>query len=144
MYSVLLKDGTVGKLDTLVAKVGNWVTVDLHDENGLPIQVTGEIEEILEDLTNYLPSLSSRLNLQYGVVENAHVLNNVNTGLAAYDTLCLICAELSVDLSKVDDADFYSCSIGLENFCYATNEDTKYTVSVWFNPIEEQYQYGMV
>ena len=137
MYSVLLKYGTVGTVETLVVKVGNWVTVDLNDENGLPIQVTGEIEEILEDLTNYLPSLSSRLNLQYGVVENAHVLHNVNAGLAAYNTLCLICAELSVDLSKVDDEDFDSCSICLENFCYAADEDTGYTVSIWFKSVEE-------
>lgn len=45
--TVLLKDGTTGKVDN--AKIGDEVTVSLHDENGMPIQVTGTVEEILED-----------------------------------------------------------------------------------------------
>lgn len=44
---VLLKDGTVGRVDS--AKVGDKVTVSLQDENGLPIEVIGIVEEILED-----------------------------------------------------------------------------------------------
>ena len=44
---VLLKDGTTGEVDH--AEVGSEVTVLLHDENGLPIKVTGIVNEILED-----------------------------------------------------------------------------------------------
>lgn len=42
---VLLKDGTTGSIDS--AAVGDEVTVALHDENGMPIEVTGIVEEIL-------------------------------------------------------------------------------------------------
>lgn len=44
---VLLNDGTTGKVDQ--TKVGDFVTVSLHDENGVPIQVPGVVAEILED-----------------------------------------------------------------------------------------------
>jgi hypothetical protein len=44
---VRLSDGTCGEIDT--AKVGQTVTVSLHNENGLPIESTGIVEEILED-----------------------------------------------------------------------------------------------
>ena len=43
--NVLLKDGTVGEVET--AEVGEIVTVSLHDENGMPIKATGEVVEIL-------------------------------------------------------------------------------------------------
>ena len=133
MYTVMLKDGTVGVVDCLVVKKGQLVTVDLHDENGCPVQVTGTIEEILEDNTNYEPSLSSRMNMKFGIVSDAHIMNKVNMGLNAYDTLCFICSELNINLDNVDDSDFDSCSIILENFCNSANEDTGYTVSVWFD-----------
>jgi hypothetical protein len=44
---VLLKDGTTGEVDQ--AQVGDEATVSLHDENGMPIQVSGIVAEILED-----------------------------------------------------------------------------------------------
>lgn len=133
MYTVMLKDGTVGNVDCLVVKVGQLVTVDLHDENCVLIQKTGMVDEILGDNTNYEQSLSYRLNMKYGVVNDAYVIANVNMGLNAYDTLCLICAELNVNINNVDDYDFDSCSIVLENFCNAANEETGYAVSVWFD-----------
>jgi hypothetical protein len=43
---VLLKDETTGEVDH--AQVGDEVTVSLHDENGMPIQVSGIVAEILE------------------------------------------------------------------------------------------------
>jgi hypothetical protein len=43
--NVLLTDGTVGTVEA--AEVGETVTVSLHDENGMPIEVTGTVEEIL-------------------------------------------------------------------------------------------------
>lgn len=48
MKTVLLRDGTVGDTD-YNAKDGDTVRVDLHDENGNQIQITGEVEEVLEE-----------------------------------------------------------------------------------------------
>ena len=45
---ILLKDGTVGQADYDAIDEG-IVTVRLHDENGWEIEVTGEVQEILED-----------------------------------------------------------------------------------------------
>lgn len=42
---VLLADGTVG--ETSYGNVDDTVTVHLHDENSLPIEVSGRIVEIL-------------------------------------------------------------------------------------------------
>lgn len=47
MKTVLLKDQTVGQIED--AEVGQWVTILLRDENGVPIEVEGEVEEILEE-----------------------------------------------------------------------------------------------
>ena len=51
---VLLIGGTVGDVyESDVAlidlSIGDMVEVTLRDENGMPITVTGEIDEILED-----------------------------------------------------------------------------------------------
>jgi len=43
---VRLIDDTCGYVET--AEIGDVVTVELHDENGLPIEVTGEVVEIME------------------------------------------------------------------------------------------------
>lgn len=45
--TVLLKDGTVGQVG--YAEIGDEVTISLHDENGMPIQVTGIVDEILDE-----------------------------------------------------------------------------------------------
>lgn len=44
--TVLLASGTVGETESEVS-VGDRVTVSLNDENGMPIQETGLVEEIL-------------------------------------------------------------------------------------------------
>jgi hypothetical protein len=133
MYTVMLKDESTGTTDCLVVNVGDMVTIDLHDENGMSIQKIGVVDEILEDNTNYESSLSFRMNTSFNVVNDAYVIANVNMGLNAYDTLCLICAELNININNVDDSDFDSCSIALENFCNGANDETGYTVSVWFD-----------
>lgn len=46
MKTVLLEDFTIGTTDQ-DAEIGDTVVVDLHDENGMPIQVEGVIEDIL-------------------------------------------------------------------------------------------------
>ena len=52
-HTVLLVDGTTGTMRIPAghdpeALVGVTITVGLHDENGLPIQATGIVAEILE------------------------------------------------------------------------------------------------
>lgn len=50
-YAVALKDGTVGTVSSIHEDiVGRIVTVDLHDENGMQIQVVGEVAEVLEEV----------------------------------------------------------------------------------------------
>lgn len=44
------------------------------------------------------------------IVAGAHVMTNTHLCFSAYDTLCLICAELNVDLADVADSDFDSAS----------------------------------
>lgn len=46
--TVLLEGGTVGKTAT-AAEIGDTVTVKLHDENGMPIEVTGKLVEVLRE-----------------------------------------------------------------------------------------------
>lgn len=48
-YTVALADDTVGTITAEAVSVGDTVTVTLHDENGMPIQATGEVVEILEE-----------------------------------------------------------------------------------------------
>jgi len=48
MKTVLLNDQTVGTTDQDV-EVGDTVVVDLHDDNGMPIQVEGVVDEILTE-----------------------------------------------------------------------------------------------
>lgn len=80
-----------------------------------------------------MKTLSERMSMKHGIVRNAHVLKKVNLGVDAFDTLCLICAELDIDLTNVDDNDFSSASMILEDFCKACDEQSGYTVSVWFD-----------
>lgn len=46
MKTVILSDQTVGTTEQDV-EIGDTVIVDLHDENGMHIQVEGIVEEIL-------------------------------------------------------------------------------------------------
>lgn len=46
-YTVLLTDGTVGDIDSFDVSVGDEVLVNLHDENGMSIEVGGIVDEIL-------------------------------------------------------------------------------------------------
>ena len=49
-YTLLLTDKTIGKFSTddYEVECGDVLTVELHDENGNLISVTGEVSEILE------------------------------------------------------------------------------------------------
>ncbi len=48
MITALLKDQTTGKVEGPVS-VGDFVTVETHDENGMPLETEGEVAEILEE-----------------------------------------------------------------------------------------------
>lgn len=80
-----------------------------------------------------MQTLSERMNMKVGAVAGAHVMTNTHLGFSASDTLCLICAELDVDLADVADSDFDSASIILEGFAKSLDESVGYTMSVWFD-----------
>ena len=82
-----------------------------------------------------MKNFTESMNMQFGVVEHAHVMYHLNLGLNAYDTLCLICAILDINVADINDSDFDSAAIALENFCNSANDDTGYTVSVWFDDL---------
>jgi len=47
-YTVLLEDGTVGKVDREILHDGDKVTVELNDENGNTISKSGWVGVIIE------------------------------------------------------------------------------------------------
>lgn len=56
IYTVLLEDGTTGTIDDSTiygqspeAYIGEYLTVQLSDENGLPTTVNGKLVEVLEE-----------------------------------------------------------------------------------------------
>lgn len=80
-----------------------------------------------------MKNFTESMKMGFGEVTGAHIMKRVNTGIDVYDTLCFICAELNMDLSKVSDHDFDSAGIALKQFCESANESTGFTVSVWFD-----------
>ena len=48
MKTVRLADGTEGEVEDYEAVLGQYVTIELRDEGGMPIEIDGEIVEILE------------------------------------------------------------------------------------------------
>ena len=79
-----------------------------------------------------MKTLSERINFEYGNTEDAWVMKDVKQ-INAYEILCLICADLNIDLSQITDSDFDSCAIIIDEFCKGSNDRTGYTVSVWFD-----------
>lgn len=52
VYTVLLNDDTVGNIDAENIAIGDMITVSLHNENGMPIEVSGILKEILDEKEN--------------------------------------------------------------------------------------------
>ena len=77
-------------------------------------------------------TLSNKMNLKFGKIEGSYILNDVKQ-INSYETLCLICSDLNINLSNIDDSDFDSSSMILNDFCSNANDETGYAVSVWFN-----------
>ena len=84
-----------------------------------------------------MKTLTQRMNLTRHEEEGAHIMYNVGLGCAVYDTLCLACAELGIDLSKVTDKDFDECVDNIADFIATADESTGYTVSIWFGGVED-------
>jgi hypothetical protein len=71
-------------------------------------------------------TLSESLNFSKNEAKNSHKIKVSETEhIAAYDTLCLICAELDIDTNKYDDSDFSSTSMHLEDAYEAAQDDIK-------------------
>jgi hypothetical protein len=70
-----------------------------------------------------MTTLSESLNFSNVETQNSHKIRVSETeSIAAYDTLCLICAELDIDTDKYDSSDFSSASIALED-AYLSRQD---------------------
>lgn len=61
--------------------------------------------------------MSINKNIQFSKVQvtNSHKLTNDNKGMATYDTLCLICAQLNYDFNDSSDAVFEAAASKLES-----------------------------
>ena len=73
-----------------------------------------------------------RLNLSSKKEPGTYFIKNV-INMDCYETLRLICAELNIDLSNVDDVDFEYCVDTLEFFKKNANDYTGYACSIWFD-----------
>jgi len=81
-----------------------------------------------------MKTLSERLSISNKKIEEAYVIDDVRKDINFYDTFCLICAELNLDIDKIDDNDFTSCAMIFEQQLKAFREsDAGYTVSVMFD-----------
>jgi len=81
--------------------------------------------------------LSKRLKLATREVEGAHIMHHVECGCAAYDTLCLICSELNIDISNTSDQEFSRCAKKLGDYLRnlqrsVTVNRSNIIVSAWF------------
>ena len=84
-----------------------------------------------------MSTLTERMNIKFGAKCNAYVIRNVNLGLDAYETLCTICSELSIDLTHVDPVDFELCADMMISFFNRANDQTGYVVSIWFDDVSQ-------
>ena len=80
-----------------------------------------------------MKTLTERMNMMLGVADDAHVMYIRGTGTDYYGTLCLICAELDVNLIDVSEEDFDSCALVMSDFMESA---ILHTVSVWFDAEE--------
>ncbi len=84
-----------------------------------------------------MKTLMQRMKLTRNAEQNAHVMHNVGLGCAVYDTLCLACAELNIDVADYTDTDFDKCVDTIADFIATATEATGYTVSIWFSGAKE-------
>lgn len=76
--------------------------------------------------------LAQRINLKFGIVENAYVIEDT-LDIDPLATLRTICCELNINLSNVSESDFDYTAMILSDFCEDATDETGYTVSVWFD-----------
>ena len=80
-----------------------------------------------------METLTERMNMKFGEVAGAHVIHKVKSMFSAPARLCLICAEEGIDIDEISDSDLYSAANILKEFVGRANEESGYTVSVWFD-----------
>ncbi len=79
-----------------------------------------------------MTTLTSRLNISSRKINGAYYIQSM-IGMSCYDTLCLICSELDINLTDISDEDFEAAADVLENFKNAANDDCGYSCSIWFD-----------
>jgi len=68
------------------------------------------------DLNQIMETLSSRLNFSQEDLHSNAVKIEKNKDINFYETLCLYCADNSIDLTEISESDFSSASMILENY----------------------------
>ena len=64
---------------------------------------------------------------------NSHFMGNVHMGVSVYDTLCLSCAELNIDLDDVSDRDFDACVDTLADYIALAADSTGFDICISFD-----------
>ena len=80
-----------------------------------------------------MKTLTERLNMQMKFKDGAWNVPDTRGDINWYDTLCLMCAELDIDLKEIDDDDFASASYVLSDFAKNANEESGFEMSIWFD-----------
>ena len=61
MKTVVLSNHTIGITENDMVEIGDSITAYLQDENGMPISVDGEVEDILDLHLMYIPNAINTL-----------------------------------------------------------------------------------
>ena len=64
---------------------------------------------------------------------NSRLMKNVRYGCAVYDSLCLVCADLDVDLDEVTENDFDACVDALADYIALADDSTGSDVCITFD-----------
>ncbi|ALQ51904.1 hypothetical protein [Nitrosomonas ureae] len=82
-----------------------------------------------------MKEVSERMNLKFGEVAGAYVIysvRNINEGMrVSFYNLTQIYSKFN--LYEEGSTDYRKAAQILHDFCLTANEDTGYTVSVWFD-----------
>lgn len=70
-----------------------------------------------------MTNLSQKINISTSKLENSHKFKNVGS-INYYDTFCLICSELDVDLKNVSEKEFDAAVEVFEELCKAARKNS--------------------
>ena len=82
-----------------------------------------------------MKNFTQSMNMTFSSNNNdgTHTFKNVYLGFNAFDSLCLACAELDINLDDVNDSDFDSAAIALDNFAKNSNDHGQSNITIWFD-----------